>query len=204
MDVSRIRALRGPNLWSRHTAIQAIVRCDGAETAIADLPGFEARLRERFPELGDLIPSDHLDTVSVAHALEFCALGLQAQAVDDPAEVQAQCPLVLTCTPANKVVLRGALHPQVWLGAVGAFKPSMIELDPALTRDLAARGRVVVDTPEALHEAGDLLQAGVPAAQWQTLAQVLQAPKPPGAAVLFKSCGWAGWDLAAARLATPR
>ena len=80
MAVSRFRPLRGPNLWSRHTAIQAIVRCDGAETAIADLPGFEARLRERFPELGDLIPSDHLDTVSVAHALEFCALGLQAQA----------------------------------------------------------------------------------------------------------------------------
>ncbi len=80
MDVSRIRALRGPNLWSRHTAIQAIVTCEGAERAIADLPGFEARLRERFPELGDLIPSDHLDTVSMAHALEFCALGLQAQA----------------------------------------------------------------------------------------------------------------------------
>jgi len=80
MDVSRIRALRGPNLWSRHTAIQAIVNCEGAEVAIGDLPGFEVRLRERFPELGDLIPSDHLDTVSVAHALEFCALGLQAQA----------------------------------------------------------------------------------------------------------------------------
>ena len=80
MDVSRIRALRGPNLWSRHTAIQAIVTCDGAERAIAQLPGFEARLRERFPELGDLIPSDHLDTVSIAHALEFCILGLQAQA----------------------------------------------------------------------------------------------------------------------------
>jgi cyanophycin synthetase len=80
MDVSRIRALRGPNLWSRHTAIQAIVSCEGAEVAIADLPGFESRLRERFPELGDLIPSDHLDTVSVAHALEFAALGLQAQA----------------------------------------------------------------------------------------------------------------------------
>ena len=26
MDVSRIRALRGPNLWSRHTAIQAIIK----------------------------------------------------------------------------------------------------------------------------------------------------------------------------------
>ena len=80
MDVSRIRALRGPNLWSRHTAIQAIVTCEGAECAIADLPGFESRLRERFPELGDLIPADHLDTVSLAHAFEFAALGLQAQA----------------------------------------------------------------------------------------------------------------------------
>ncbi len=80
MDVSRIRALRGPNLWSRHTAIQAIVTCHGAETAIANLAGFEDRLRDRFPELGDLIPSDHLDTVSMAHALEFAALGLQAQA----------------------------------------------------------------------------------------------------------------------------
>ncbi|WP_028996090.1 cyanophycin synthetase [Azonexus hydrophilus] len=80
MDVSRIRALRGPNLWSRHTAIQAIVTCTGAECAIADLPGFEARLRARFPELAELIPTDHLDTVSMAHALEFAALGLQAQA----------------------------------------------------------------------------------------------------------------------------
>ena len=80
MDVSRIRALRGPNLWSRHTAIQAIVNCEGAEVAIANLPDFEARLRDRFPELGDLIPADHLDTVSMAHALEFAALGLQAQA----------------------------------------------------------------------------------------------------------------------------
>jgi cyanophycin synthetase len=80
MDVSRIRALRGPNLWSRHTAIQAIVTCEGDEVAIASLPNFEARLRERFPALGDLIPDDHLDTVSMAHALEFAALGLQAQA----------------------------------------------------------------------------------------------------------------------------
>jgi cyanophycin synthetase len=33
MDISRIRALRGPNLWSRHTAIEAIVTCDEAEHA---------------------------------------------------------------------------------------------------------------------------------------------------------------------------
>lgn len=80
MDISRIRALRGPNLWSRRTAIQAIVTCQGAECAIEQLPGFEARLRERFPEVGHLVPDDSLDPVSLAHVLEFAALGLQAQA----------------------------------------------------------------------------------------------------------------------------
>ncbi len=133
------------------------------------------------------------------------SLGCTAQAVEDPAQVQALCPLVVTCTPAHAVVLRGPLHPQVWLGAVGAFKPAMIELDPELTRQLAREGRVVVDTQEASHEAGDLIQAGIDPAQWQTLTQVLaQARGPAQSPVLFKSCGWAGWDLAAARLATAR
>jgi cyanophycin synthetase len=27
MEVSRIRALRGPNLWSRHTSMEVIVTC---------------------------------------------------------------------------------------------------------------------------------------------------------------------------------
>ncbi len=131
------------------------------------------------------------------------SLGFTAHAVADPAQVQAHCPLVVTCTPAHAVVLRGPLHPQVWLGAVGAFKPSMIELDPELTRQLARDGRVVVDTQEASHEAGDLIQAGIDASQWRTLAQVLaQEGGPQPRPVLFKSCGWAGWDLAAARLAT--
>ena len=44
MEISRIRALRGPNLWSRHTAIQALVLCDENERAISHLPGFEARV----------------------------------------------------------------------------------------------------------------------------------------------------------------
>lgn len=129
-------------------------------------------------------------------------LGCAAEVVDGPAQVQAECPLVVTCTPANAVVLRGALHPRVWLGAVGAFKPAMLELDGDLTRQLARDGWVVVDTQDAEHEAGDLIQAGVGSAQWQTLAQVLAASDArPAGPVLFKSCGWAGWDLAAARLA---
>lgn len=80
MDVSRIRALRGPNLWSRHTAIEAIVSCSAAECSIGGIPGFEARLRTRFPEIGLLQPGGHEDAISLAHALELAALGLQAHA----------------------------------------------------------------------------------------------------------------------------
>ena len=49
MEVSRIRALRGPNLWSKNTAIEAIVSCADAECSIDNLPEFEARLRARMP-----------------------------------------------------------------------------------------------------------------------------------------------------------
>ena len=31
MKIERIRALRGPNLWSKHTAIEAVVTCAGPE-----------------------------------------------------------------------------------------------------------------------------------------------------------------------------
>lgn len=80
MEVTRIRALRGPNLWSRHTAIEAIVSCSGAERSINAIPGFEARLRARFPEIGFLQPAGHQGDISVAHVLEVAALSLQKQA----------------------------------------------------------------------------------------------------------------------------
>ena len=80
MEISRIRALRGPNLWSRHTAIEAIVSCNDAERSIATMNGFEARLRARFPEIDFLQPADAAQTISMAHALESAAFGLQAQA----------------------------------------------------------------------------------------------------------------------------
>jgi cyanophycin synthetase len=80
MDVSRIRALRGPNLWSRHTAIEAIVSCPEHERVIDDMPGFELRLRARFPQIGFLEPDGGKQVVSMAHALAAAALALQSQA----------------------------------------------------------------------------------------------------------------------------
>ncbi len=80
MEVSRIRALRGPNLWSRHTAIEAVVSCSEAECDTAKIKGFEGRLRARFPEIGLLQLPGHTEAVTMAHILEVASLGLQAQA----------------------------------------------------------------------------------------------------------------------------
>jgi 1-piperideine-2-carboxylate/1-pyrroline-2-carboxylate reductase [NAD(P)H] len=138
--------------------------------------------------------------VLVAHAKD---LGLDATVVHDPNEALADCSLVVTCTPANAVALKALPRADAFIAAVGAFTPRMVELGPELCRHCAAQGTIVVDTPEAVHEAGDLLQAGLDVGTFPTLRDMLlrETPSKPRGPVLFKSCGWAGWDLAAARTA---
>ena len=74
MNIFNIRTLRGPNLWSLHTVIQAVVRCDDNELCLDQIPGFEDRLRERFPQIDPFQPG-----AAMVSALELAALGLQAQ-----------------------------------------------------------------------------------------------------------------------------
>ena len=80
MQITRIRALRGPNIWTRSTAVEAIVQCNAAERDISLLPGFEDRLRARFPRIGALRPEGAGQPVSLADVLEAAALSLQALA----------------------------------------------------------------------------------------------------------------------------
>ena len=81
MELNRVRALRGPNLWSRNTAIEAIVHCSDFECDVdAHLPEFEGRLRARFPQIGRLRPDGQHEPLSIAHVLQACALALQAHA----------------------------------------------------------------------------------------------------------------------------
>ncbi len=80
MEVLRTRALRGPNLWSHRTALEAIVSCSVAEHSIEQLSGFEVRLRARFPRIGALQSTGHAHAVPMARVLELAALGLQAEA----------------------------------------------------------------------------------------------------------------------------
>ena len=86
MQVSRIRALRGPNLWSRHTAVEAIVSCNAADTLVA---GLEQQLRRTFPAIGLIRASSPEQTLCLAHALEKITLALQ---------VQAGCPVTFSRT----------------------------------------------------------------------------------------------------------
>ncbi len=92
MEVSRIRALRGPNLWSRHTAIEAIVTCPAAECTLS--PVVEQQLRRIFPEVGPIEGSRPGQTASMAHALEKVTLGLQSQ---------AGCPVTFSRTTPTEV-----------------------------------------------------------------------------------------------------
>ncbi|GDY34822.1 MULTISPECIES: cyanophycin synthetase [unclassified Acidovorax] len=92
MDVSRTRALRGPNLWSRHMAIEAVVACSETERAVGQMAGFEARLRALFPAIGALHPETGGGDVSLAHVLQTAALALQAQ---------AGCPVTFARTTAT-------------------------------------------------------------------------------------------------------
>jgi len=77
MNVQRLRALRGPNLWSRHTAIEAIVQCDPVLSAEAT-DALVTALRRLFPALGPLRVQP--PRLGVQHLLEATALALQAQA----------------------------------------------------------------------------------------------------------------------------
>ena len=135
-------------------------------------------------------------------ALYAETLGLRAQVVTNADAALASCPLVVTCTPANSIVLSAIPQHDAFVCAVGAFTPSMAELGAELCQHITKNGTVYLDSLDAKHEAGDLLQAGLNLQNTATLGDVVRQnnAKPTGC-VLFKSCGWAAWDLAAARLA---
>lgn len=129
-------------------------------------------------------------------------LGVTARICDDPDEVLALCPLVVTSTPADQIVIHGTPRQDAFICAVGAFTANMAELSIETCRWIATHGTIVLDSSDAAHEAGDLLQAGLETNGYPTLRDVVRShDRPRRGPVLFKSCGWAGWDLAAARLA---
>ncbi len=213
-DGRRLHVLDGPTVTARRTAAVSLL----AAQELAHAPrgrllivgaGVQGRAHlEAFVEgLGvrDVLVASRSAASAdalVAHAL---GLGVRAARTDDPDGALDDCSLVVTCTTAQAVALRGIPRDDAFIAAVGAFTPRMVEWAPGPCRHVAAQGRVVVDSRDADHEAGDLLQAGLDVTGLASLADVVgrRAPWVPqagrGGPVFFKSCGWAGWDLAAAR-----
>ncbi|PUE06743.1 ornithine cyclodeaminase [Limnohabitans sp. T6-5] len=211
----RLGLLDGPTVTARRTAAVSLLaaqklaaRRDGPMLIVGAGVQGKAHLEAFHQGLGvqDFwVASRHPASANalVAHAR---SLGLQARRVDDPNAVLSDCPLVASTTPAQEVVLTTTPRNDAFVTAVGAFTPRMLEWSAEVCQHLARIGTLVVDTRDADHEAGDLLQAGIDVSALPTLADVVgqtarwqHAHPPPDGPVFFKSCGWAGWDLAAAR-----
>ena len=76
MEISRIRALRGPNLWSRFTAIEAVVSSTSADLNGMSMIEMAARMNVLCPGIGtpDTAPEN---TAAAPHLLGWAALRLQ-------------------------------------------------------------------------------------------------------------------------------
>lgn len=130
------------------------------------------------------------------------SLGVDARIAENPAEVAADTPLIVTATTSRTPVLSGPVRQDTLICAVGSFQPETAEVSV----DVIGRSRVVVDTLEAAQtEAGDLIQA-VAAGRlgWPEvvgLESLLAEPTRVARPTLFKSVGHALFDLAAAHVA---
>ena len=135
-------------------------------------------------------------------------LGLRAR-VGAPSDV-ADADLICVCTTSETPVVDGAGLPEgVHVNAVGAYLPTMRELDTEAVR----RAKVVVDTRDAAFaEAGDLL---IPIGEGAIgrehvladLAEVVRGASvrtSPDDITVFKSVGVAFEDLVVARAAVDR
>ncbi|MGA7742626.1 MAG: cyanophycin synthetase [Polyangia bacterium] len=84
MQLTRIRALRGPNVWSRRTALEVTVDLGPDNLTVAEFPGVEKRLHDLFPDTfsgaqwaeGDRASAAG-EGATLAHVLERVAMALQ-------------------------------------------------------------------------------------------------------------------------------
>jgi 1-piperideine-2-carboxylate/1-pyrroline-2-carboxylate reductase [NAD(P)H] len=216
----RIAMLDGPTVTGRRTAAVSLLaaqcfaaRKDGellvvgaGVQALTHLEAFVAGLGVRKVWL-------HSRTRDKAEALAAHArtLGVEAQVAESVAAVLPRVSMVATVTSSRSPVVpdldSGLWRDDHFIAAVGAFRPDMCELPPALCHVAADSGRLLADTLFGIEdEAGDLLQAGIDWADVQPFeTAILQADAiraQAGSPLVFKSVGYALWDLAACVLAS--
>jgi alanine dehydrogenase len=145
----------------------------------------------------------------VADAASLTSVAVQRAATAEEAICGADVVVLATSSP-TPVVQSEWIGPGTLVVSLGAYRPEMREMDPALV----ARSRVIVDSrAAALVEAGDIVQ-GIregrfsPAHIVGELGEVVLGRIPgrrsPGDILIFKSLGMAVEDVAAAQLAYQR
>lgn len=81
MKIERIRALRGPNLWSKNTSIEALVYCEEDERLYDRFAAIEMRARSALPGIGSLRATGfEQSNIALAHILSRVALRFQVEA----------------------------------------------------------------------------------------------------------------------------
>ena len=207
----RLMIMDGPTVTARRTAAVSLLAAkylapnpDGTLLIVGAGAQGRAHLDAFVQGLG--VRKVVIASGSIASAIALASyaesLGIDARVVSDPNAALRTCSLIVTCTPASCVVIHAAPRTDAFIAAVGAFTPSMVEISPEVCHHIAKTGSVVLDTSYAVHEAGDLIQAGLDIKEFKSLRDVIETrPNRESRPVLFKSCGWAGWDLAAARAA---
>lgn len=213
-DGRRLHILHGPTVTARRTAAVSLLaamelapRPEGKMLIVGAGVQGRSHLDAFVQGLGvrEVLVASRTRSSADALVAHGRSLGVQAHRADDPDAALAECTLVVSCTSAQEVALRAVPRDDAFVCAVGAFTPQMVEWAPDVCRQVAKRGLVVVDSRDADHEAGDLLQAGLDVRGLPSLADIVSprsswaSPAPANGPIFFKSCGWAGWDLAAAR-----
>ena len=133
-------------------------------------------------------------------AAEAAASAIDARVAPDPDAAIARADVVVACTDARQPCVRRLPRDGAIIAAIGSLTPEMSALAPEV---MQAIGRnILLDSPDAAHEAGELIMNGIDPAGLPTLFDGGAAGLPAAdRTVLFKSCGNALWDLAAAQAA---
>jgi ornithine cyclodeaminase len=212
-----LAVMDGSELTARRTAAVSALAVDllarddarrlllvGAGRVAALLPGALQAVR---PGLARIAVWNRSPAADQALAARLQQQGHAAQAVSDLEAAVRQADIVSCATLSTAALVHGDwLQPGTHLDLIGSFTPAMREADGVCL----ARGRVFVDTEEALAKSGDLLSAMAEghfdAALLQaTLAQLCRGQHAGRASAeeitVFKSVGTALADLAAAELA---
>ncbi|MDQ0016586.1 ornithine cyclodeaminase [Variovorax boronicumulans] len=204
---TRLLAMDGNVLTARRTAALSLAGAARAGRHVGGRmlligAGVQARSHaEAFAEIAGLRRL-WIHARTPAHAEQLAqhmrTLGVDADTIDDPAQVSEEADVIVATTNSSVPVVPSRVRPDATVIAVGAYRADMAEVPPELVRRCA----VFVDTLEgARSEAGDLIQAGIDWSDVQAFtnakAELAMHERP----VLIKTVGHALWDLAAAQLA---